>query len=155
MLDSYNLSRWLNNGGTETMNSYSSSDGQAPAEHKEWMKSLKLIHEDQYRIYVHAGLNPGREFKDQIRADMLWIREAFLKSEKDWGKLVVHGHTPYDPGNPRQPGMQWGHNKVRLNLDTACVFGRSLTAAIFNDLQRDPIGYLQVDKELINTFRVD
>jgi hypothetical protein len=30
-----------------------------------------------------------------------------------------------------------------LNLDTGAVFGRRLTAAVFNTAQRDPLGYLQ------------
>jgi serine/threonine protein phosphatase 1 len=24
----------------------------------------------------------------------MWIREPFLSSNHDWGKVVVHGHTP-------------------------------------------------------------
>jgi len=26
--------------------------------------------------------------------DLLWIREEFLHSQKNFGKYVVHGHTP-------------------------------------------------------------
>jgi serine/threonine protein phosphatase 1 len=29
----------------------------------------------------------------QVREDMLWIRSEFLKHERDFGAIVVHGHS--------------------------------------------------------------
>jgi serine/threonine protein phosphatase 1 len=31
---------------------------------------------------------------EQSESDLLWIREEFLQSEEQFGKYVVHGHTP-------------------------------------------------------------
>jgi serine/threonine protein phosphatase 1 len=47
----------------------------------------------------------------------------------------VHGHTPQRSGRPDV--RSW-----RLNLDTAAVYGGRLSAAFFNDRQRDPIAIL-------------
>jgi serine/threonine protein phosphatase 1 len=45
-------------------------------------------------FFVHAGVRPGIPFKDQKEEDLLWIREDFLLYERDFEKIVVHGHTP-------------------------------------------------------------
>ena len=45
-------------------------------------------------FFVHAGVRPGIPFKQQKEEDLLWIREEFLLHERDYEKIVVHGHTP-------------------------------------------------------------
>jgi hypothetical protein len=42
----------------------------------------------------HAGIRPGVPFERQKEEDLLWIRDEFLNSRMDFGKIVVHGHTP-------------------------------------------------------------
>jgi len=44
--------------------------------------------------FVHAGVRPGVPLDMQVSADLRWIRSEFLKSTRDHGKIVVHGHTP-------------------------------------------------------------
>ena len=44
-------------------------------------------------LFVHAGIRPGVALDRQNPADMRWIREEFLQSPVDFGKVVVHGHT--------------------------------------------------------------
>ena len=39
-------------------------------------------------------MRPGVPLDRQNDDDMLWIREEFLGSDADFGKIVVHGHTP-------------------------------------------------------------
>lgn len=43
--------------------------------------------------FVHAGIRPGVPLAEQSVADLRWIRDEFLDSSRDHGKVVVHGHT--------------------------------------------------------------
>lgn len=59
----------------------------------EWMKQLPLSYETEKYIFVHAGLRPPFPLEAQSEHDLLWIREEFINSTYDWGKIVVFGHT--------------------------------------------------------------
>jgi serine/threonine protein phosphatase 1 len=128
---------WLRNGGGETLASYGARDiGDLPREHLAWMRRLRLSYDDGRRFFVHAGVDPQRPLDAQDESALLWIREPFLTDRRDYGRLIVHGHTPLE--NP-QPDLRTN----RLNLDTAAVFGGPLTAALFDDNQTEPLAYLQ------------
>ena len=64
------------------------------------------------------------------------MREPFLSDDRDYGRLIVHGHTPLQTDLPDQR-----HN--RLNLDTGAVYGGPLTAAAFTDETTAPLRFLQ------------
>ena len=86
---------------------------------------------------MHAGVRPGVPLDRQNRNDLLWIREPFLSSDADHGRLIVHGDTPVRFGKPDiRPN--------RINLDTGAVFGRALTAAAFLDADLYPKDVIQV-----------
>jgi len=125
--DEANEPHWLRNGGNETLYSYRTpSPVDIPRKHIEWLRSLPKSHDDGMRFFVHAGVHPDRPLDQQNEHDLLWIREPFLSSTKDFGRFVVHGHTPIKSGVPDQ-------RPNRLNIDTGAVYGRALTAAVFND----------------------
>lgn len=128
---------WLCNGGTATLSSYGVRNvGELPKAHLEWMRSLPLTYDDGRRLFVHAGVNPRRPLDAQDDQDLIWIREPFLSDHRDYGRLIVHGHTPLETAKPDlRPN--------RLNLDTAAVFGGPLTAAAFDDTQTGPIAIIQ------------
>ena len=114
------------NGGTTTLASYATQDGswEMPEEHVSFFKSLRLYWETDTHFFVHAGVPPqplaSLDFQDEnIEAQLLWIRQPFLTSKFAWEKVIVHGHTP----NAK-------HEKLpnRINLDTGCVYGHTLTA---------------------------
>ena len=65
--------------------------------------------------------------------DMIWIRGPFLQSEEDFGKIVVHGHTP-----GREPVVRAN----RIGIDTGAVFTDRLTALRLENGLRE---LLQVD----------
>jgi len=64
-----------------------------PERHYAFFRQLRLTHEEGDYLFVHAGIRPGIPLTAQSPEDLLWIREPFLGSEADFGKIVVHGHT--------------------------------------------------------------
>lgn len=128
---------WIFNGGAYTLRSYGvGAASDLPLEHVQWMRALRLSYDDGRRLFVHAGVNPDKPLDGQDEHDLLWIREPFLTDGRDYGRLVVHGHTPLETAEPEL-------RSNRLNLDTAAVFGGPLTAAAFDDTQTEPLAYLQ------------
>jgi len=101
-----------------------------PESHAAFLGSLPLFHEDEDRIYVHAGLRPGVPLAEQTEKDMLWIRKDFLNSDWDFGKTVVHGHTPHRRNPDVRPG--------RVNIDTGCFATGVLACAAFDPEAREP-----------------
>jgi serine/threonine protein phosphatase 1 len=103
------LRAWTGFGGAETAESYGVSSvlllkddwpgylnalrAAIPREDIEFLRGFY----DQFALgdylFVHAGVRPGVALDRQNPADLRWIRDEFLKSPKDFGKVVVHGHT--------------------------------------------------------------
>jgi diadenosine tetraphosphatase ApaH/serine/threonine PP2A family protein phosphatase len=127
---------WLMNGAAETRMSYDIEDpADLPPDHVDWVAALPASFDDGLRYFVHAGVNPTRPLDQQVERDQVWIREPFLSSARDYGRLIVHGHTPLVEGVPDvRPN--------RVNIDTAAVYGGRLTAAVFTDEVRDPVAFL-------------
>ncbi len=122
---------WLDNGGLETEFSYG---GPLPADDVAWADSLPLMHVDSHRVFVHAGVIPEFPIDKQSPHDLLWLRSCH--SDDYWGRHLCHGHTP-SKSNPVTTGN-------RTNIDSACVFGGSLTAAVFDDeIAGGPLEFLQ------------
>ena len=123
------------NGGHETLKSYAIGDRlvdpkavqrmakeNVPASHIAFLQDLPLFHETDDLLFVHAGLRPGVSLAEQDSEDLIWIREGFLDSDHDFGKLVVHGHTALD--HPQ-------HHGNRVNLDGGAGYGNTLHPAVF------------------------
>lgn len=138
--NSADAAAWLSNGGDATLRSYGvAAAAQLPAAHIAWLRALTLMHDDGRRLFVHAGVDPIRPLDRQDPYDLIWIREPFLSATRDYGRLVVHGHTPVRTG---QPDLR----ADRLNIDTGAVYGGPLTAAVFSDERTEPSGFLQADE---------
>jgi serine/threonine protein phosphatase 1 len=128
---------WLENGGAETLRSYRVHDpNRIPRSHVDWLKSLPEFYDDGLRFFVHAGIRPGRALDRQRKLDLLWIREPFLSSIVDHGRLIIHGHTPVSGDHP-------DIHPNRANLDTGAVFGGPLTAVAFTQEERMPVSIIQ------------
>ena len=113
---------YLYNGGQQTLESYlrNGAPGEfpIPPRHRRFFDTLRLFHETDAFIFVHAGLRQGLPLAEQGPEDLLWIRESFIDSQHSFGKRVVFGHTPFD-----RPLVQ--PNKI--GIDTGAVFGNQLT----------------------------
>ena len=58
-----------------------------------FLRQLPLYHEDDFAIYVHAGLEEGKHPRDSSPHALLWTRDSdFYKNYH--GKPCVFGHTP-------------------------------------------------------------
>jgi serine/threonine protein phosphatase 1 len=64
-----------------------------PPSHIEFFRQRPLYYEDQYAIYVHAGLEADKHPRDISPHQLLWARDPeFFKHYH--GKPCVFGHTP-------------------------------------------------------------
>jgi serine/threonine protein phosphatase 1 len=126
----------MNNGARETLASYGVRDARSlPDPDIAWVRALRLSFDDGIRFFAHAGVDPDEPLDQQPREALLWIRGPFHKANKDYGRLIVHGHTPTRDGRPEiRPN--------RINIDTACVYGGALTAAVFSGDEVAPVDFL-------------
>lgn len=119
---------WLTYGGDATLYSYhvaSPAPGDSaerlqqaqtefkaklPPRHLAFYHSLAMHHREGDYFFVHAGIRPGIALETQSEQDLLWIREAFLKSQADHGGIVVHGHsiTQRPESKPNRIGIDTG-----------------------------------------------
>ncbi len=111
---------WLRNGGTTTLKSYRWT---LPEAHVAFLQRTRTIFLTPLYCFVHAGLRPGVSPEATPDHDRLWLREPFLSADYDWGRLVIHGHTPTTDG---QPDVR----PHRINIDTGAVYGGPLTALV-------------------------
>ena len=98
-----------------------------PASHLEFLRALRLSFAIGDYLFVHAGIRPGVPLDAQDRDDLLWIREDFLRSGADHGKVVVHGHSA-----TREPEVRAN----RIGIDTGAVYGGRLTALALHGAER-------------------
>jgi len=136
------LSDWMYNGGINTLLSYDvelsgyDHDQQAqqaiaaafrqalPDSHYQFLQRLALSFSCGDFFFVHAGVRPGIPLIRQSEHDLLWIRNEFLLHEEDFGKVVVHGHSPTDLPDIRPN---------RINIDTGAYATGRLTCLVLED----------------------
>lgn len=132
---------WRTFGGLETLRSYgiehaagknwsqtrSEFAAALPREHLEFFKNLKLHLTVGDYLFVHAGLKPRVPLDEQSQKDLLWIREEFLDSPVNFGRMVVHGHTPADVPQVRPN---------RIGIDTGAHVTNNLTAVVLEERTR-------------------
>jgi serine/threonine protein phosphatase 1 len=115
---------FIYNGGSATLHSYATPEGEyrIPRSHRDFLENLDLYYETDDFFFVHAGVPRvpiAQVDREKHAHDFLWSRGPFLRSTYRWEKLIIHGHTPVKAVDVRAN---------RINVDTACVFDRTLTA---------------------------
>ncbi len=120
---------WLRNGGTTTVLSFHKKIGESYIDDmhdwSDWMNGeLGLSYETDNYFFCHAGVWEGRELSEQKEDDLLWIRDMFVSSKKDFGKKIIFGHIIQD-----EPLVH--DNKI--GIDTGCFNTGNLTAIILPD----------------------
>jgi serine/threonine protein phosphatase 1 len=141
--------QWRNFGGLETLYSYGIEDAgqlaspeafvragnffaeQLPMPHLSFLNALKTSVTLGDYFFTHAGVRPGVPLGQQRDEDLLWIREEFLESGADFGKVVVHGHTP-----EAEPVLRAN----RIGVDTGAYMTGVLTCVV---LEEDSQRFLQ------------
>lgn len=117
-LMSYGVQPSLNPSAAEQVDLIEALKAAIPHDHMQFLQSLKPSFLCGDFFFVHAGVRPGIPIDEQQERDLLWIRNEFLDSEEDFGKFVVHGHTPV-----RAPDIRAN----RANIDTGAYATGNLT----------------------------
>ncbi len=92
-----------------------------PQAHFRFFRSLETSFVCGDFFFVHAGARPGIDLSQQKENDLLWIRDEFLFSDFDFGKTIVHGHTPISDVEVRPN---------RINVDTGAFASDRLTCLV-------------------------
>ncbi len=141
---------WMGFGGAATLSSYgvdafaAPPDGTGrlehirarlrdnlPGEHRAFLEGLAPHHTEGGYFFAHAGVRPGVALDRQDPMDLMWIRDEFLDSREDFGKIVVHGHSirPWPEVRPN-----------RIGIDTGAFASGVLTSVV---LSRAGRGFIQ------------
>ena len=139
---------WLTFGGREALKSYGIEsehfpvglevhelarqfDRKLPQKHRTFIGSGLENWQCGNYYFVHAGIRPGIALEEQSIEDKLWIRDEFLHSSKNHGKIIVHGHSITS-----EPEIK----PNRIGIDTGAFTSGVLTCLV---LEQDKQRFLQ------------
>ena len=142
--DSAVLEIWRKFGGLETLHSYGVNISRAfrgagyeeareefvsklPPAHQKFLDNMRACDERGGYFFCHAGVRPLVALDLQRADDLYWIRDDFLRFEGDFGKFIVHGHTPVAVPEIRSN---------RINIDTGAFATSILTAIVLEGEDR-------------------
>lgn len=143
LTDRIAFDRWMRLGGFETLVSYgvmpgflgggptrSVPEAQATfhaalgSKHMQFFRNLQASCTFGDFFFVHAGVRPGVALSQQAEEDLLWIRGEFLDMQGEFGKIVIHGHTPTKTVEVRTN---------RVNIDTGAFATGRLTCLVLEE----------------------
>jgi len=137
---------WLNYGGMEALASFGVTAVTADiaddermeslrhqfrervtASQSKFLRSLEIIRREGDYRFVHGGVDPDKPLAAQSENDMIWIRDKFLDSDRDFGAVIVHGHCI-------SPEPTVRHN--RIGIDTGAARDMALTCLVVDGTER-------------------
>ncbi len=102
-----------------------------PPSHLDFYRGLENYHVEGDYLFVHAGIRPGVALAEQKARDLIWIRDEFLNSTADHGKMVVHGHSIVEEPEVRAN---------RIAIDTGAFATGRLTCLVLDGDARTFLG---------------
>ncbi len=140
---SMSLETFFSNGGDATLRSYGLDPSALlrrtgkeiedalrtaiPLAHRAFLDATRLSVSIGDYFFCHAGARPGVALDRQSPEDLMWIREEFLRSSFDFGKIIIHGHTPVKTPQVRVNG---------IDIDTKAFASGVLTAVVLEGTER-------------------
>jgi serine/threonine protein phosphatase 1 len=135
---------WRKIGGLETLASYkidvtlvrlgqnysgarADLQKRVPSRHIDFLNNLPVTKQIGDYFFCHAGVKPRIPLDRQQVNDLISIRDEFLNSRIDHGKVVVHGHTPVEEPDFRPN---------RINIDTGAYLTNRLTCLVLQGASR-------------------
>lgn len=124
---------WLEQGGQATCNSYSAG---IPESHRQFFRNSRPYHVENNRLFVHAGILPGRKAEECADNILYWdrslVRTAIdLERSKKPRQLTPYdevfvGHTPIGTHKPTKycevwmvdTGAAWSGELSIMNVET-------------------------------------
>jgi len=147
-----NIKNWLNFGVDQTFRSYDIEivefikDGfeddiinklretlldKMGKDHINFFNNLETNFSTEKYLFVHAGVDPIKNFSEQTKKDYLWSRSSnFFHKDFKAEKIVVHGHTPE---------ANIINDPYRINIDTGCYFSGKLSSVRLSDVNNSRI----------------
>jgi len=98
-----------------------------PDDHLTFLSSLKLSYQVGDYLFVHAGIMPDKPISRQNLSHLMWIRDEFTNDKRNYGKIIVHGHTITG-----QPDIRAN----RIGIDTGAYATGKLTCLVLEGIKR-------------------
>lgn len=136
-------SYWQDNAGFEELTFEEVAErlpDMVPARHVDFLGQGEDAIEIGDYLFVHAGIRPGVPMEKQALSDLRWIRDEFLDSMSDHGRIVVHGHSITS-----QPDEQIN----RIGIDVGAFRSGVLAALALEGTQRRFLFARESDEMLI------
>ena len=124
LLDAYkdtkHLSKWLINGGAETLDSFAIKTlSELDSKYIKFFESLKPYYQIDNYLFVHAGFNNDtiNPFSDTY--SMLWKSRSTYTHPLLKNKIIIHGHSPIKVDDCLTAIKD---SRAVINIDTGCVY---------------------------------
>jgi serine/threonine protein phosphatase 1 len=118
--DEKNISKWIQNGGNETLKSFEISFlKEIETKYIQFFKGLRYYYSFEDYLFVHVGFNDNmlNPFTDYY--SMLWKCKESYANPLFTNKTIVHGHNPVCLAKCEERVLSIHHV---INIDTGCVF---------------------------------